>query len=113
MIQTKDQIGVVRFIMQVSIVERINLQILQVPENHLFSPYKYVVSSRRPILTLRHLKEKRLNQYLNGFDYYFYNKGIDDIFPDSSLVSDCRDIVKNDQSLLTSLDKIIYARHSK
>jgi hypothetical protein len=90
------------FICQVARVERLNLHILNIDNDKLLESYNYVSPARLPIRTLKDLKEKRLNHYLKGLDYYFYNMNIDDIFPESCLVYSCRDIIKSNNSLISN-----------
>jgi hypothetical protein len=105
-------ISIERFICQVALVEELNIHIVNAPSVFMIEPYKYVTRSRAPIYTLAQLKEKRLNKYLKDFDYYFFNKDIRDIFPDSSLVACCRELTKEDKSLITCISGIVKA-HSK
>lgn len=106
-------IPVDKFICQVAITEHLNLYIIDIPKDFLIESYKYVAGARKPILRLKELKEKRLNHYLKDLDYYFYNKNIHDIFPDSSLITSCREIIKEDNSLICTIQGVSRARSKK
>lgn len=109
----KQYISVSRFILQISLVERLNIHILNSPPDFEVETYKYVSMSKKPIITLKDLKEKRINKYLPNLDYYFYDENIDDIIPDSYNVNTCRESIILNKSLLTSINEIINVRLKK
>lgn len=96
---TSNYVSYTTFKKQFELIEGLNIHIVNHDQIKLFKPYPYRRSLIGRGFTLKDLKEKRVDKVLGDYEYYFYNKSLNDIFPESCRLDSCRETIINHDSL--------------
>lgn len=77
------------FCKQVRIIEGLNIHVVGHESRPLFPIYPYKSKMTGKNMTIMHLKVKRMDKLLQGMEYYFYDRALNDIFPNCCRLSEC------------------------
>lgn len=98
-VNTSNYISYTTFKKQFELIEGLNIHIVNHEQIKLFKPYPYRKGLLGKGFTLKDLKEKRVDKVLANYEYYFYDKSLNDIFPESCRLDSCRETIIDHDSL--------------